>query len=95
MRSTLQFSDAELKDSKEQLAVIIDIEWHRKLSLSMACLVLFFIGAPLGSIIRKGGFGMPMVLAIVFFLIFHLLNMFGEKFAKEDVICYLRACGWQ
>lgn len=61
------------------------IEWHRKFSLSLACLVLFFIGAPLGSIIRKGGIGMPLVIAIFFFLIFHLLNMFGEKFVKESI----------
>lgn len=52
----------------------------------MACFVLFFIGAPLGSIIRKGGLGMPLVVAIVFFLLFHLLNMFGEKFVKEDIM---------
>lgn len=61
------------------------IEWHRKFSLSLACLVLFFIGAPLGSIIKKGGLGMPLVVAILFFLIFHLLNMFGEKFAKDSI----------
>ncbi len=59
------------------------IEWHRKFSLSLACIILFFIGAPLGSIIRKGGLGMPLVVAIIFFLIFHLLNTFGEKFVKE------------
>jgi lipopolysaccharide export system permease protein len=47
--------------------------------------VLFFIGAPLGSIIRKGGLGMPLVIALIFFIIFHLLNIFGEKFAKEEV----------
>ena len=51
----------------------------------MSCLVLFFIGAPLGSIIRKGGLGMPLVVAIIFFLLFHLLNMFGEKFVKEGI----------
>jgi lipopolysaccharide export system permease protein len=62
------------------------IEWHRKFSLSMACFVLFFIGAPLGSIIRKGGLGMPLVVAIIFFLMFHLLNMFGEKFVKEGMM---------
>lgn len=61
------------------------IEWHRKFSLSLACIVLFMIGAPLGSIIRKGGLGMPLVIAVVFFLVFHLLNMFGEKFVREDV----------
>jgi lipopolysaccharide export system permease protein len=84
LKSTLQFSDAQTQTYNSEL-LDQDIEWHRKLSLSMACLVLFFIGAPLGSIIRKGGFGMPLVLAIIFFLIFHLLNMFGEKFAKEEV----------
>jgi lipopolysaccharide export system permease protein len=62
-----------------------EIEWHRKFTLSVACLVLFLIGAPLGSIIRKGGLGSPLVFAIVFFVLFHLLNTFGEKFAKEGV----------
>lgn len=75
------------KDISDRTADIrsISIEWHRKFSLSLACLVLFFIGAPLGSIIRKGGIGMPLVVAIVFFLIFHLLNLFGEKFSKEGI----------
>jgi lipopolysaccharide export system permease protein len=62
------------------------IEWHRKFALSFACLVLFLIGAPLGSIIRKGGIGMPLVISVVFFLIFHLLNMFGEKFVRNDAV---------
>ena len=62
------------------------MEWHRKFSISLACLVLFFIGAPLGAIIRKGGLGMPLVVAIIFFLIFHLLNMFGDKFSKEGIM---------
>jgi len=62
------------------------IEWHRKLTMSIACLVLFMIGAPLGSIIRKGGIGMPLVLAVAFFVVFFLLNNFGEKFAKQDVM---------
>ena len=62
------------------------IEWHKKLSLSIACLVLFFIGAPLGSIIRKGGLGLPLVMALLFFMIFYLLNIFGEKFTKDHVL---------
>ena len=62
------------------------IEWHRKYSISLACLILFFVGAPLGAIIKKGGLGMPLVVAIIFFLIFHLLNMFGEKFVKESIL---------
>jgi lipopolysaccharide export system permease protein len=62
------------------------IEWHKKLSLSIACLVLFFIGAPLGSIIRKGGLGTPLVMALIFFMVFYLLAIFGEKFTKDHVL---------
>jgi lipopolysaccharide export system permease protein len=61
------------------------IEWHRKFTLAFACILLFMIGAPLGSIIRKGGLGAPLVFAVIFFIIFHLFNTFGEKFVKEDV----------
>ncbi len=62
------------------------IEWHRKLTLSIACLVLFLIGAPLGSIIRKGGLGTPLIVAVVLFLFFYFLNNTGEKFVKENVM---------
>lgn len=62
------------------------IEWHKKFSLAFACLVLFMIGAPLGSIIRKGGLGMPLVVAVIFFLLFHLLNMFGQKLADSHTL---------
>ena len=62
------------------------IEWHRKFTLATACIVLFLIGAPLGSIIRKGGLGTPLVFAVIFFVIFHLLNTFGEKFVKGGVL---------
>jgi lipopolysaccharide export system permease protein len=62
------------------------IEWHRKITLSIACIVLFLIGAPLGSIIRKGGLGTPLVFAVVFFIIFHLFNTFGEKLVKQAVM---------
>jgi lipopolysaccharide export system permease protein len=61
-----------------------EIEWHRKFTLSFACIVLFLIGAPLGSIIRKGGLGTPLVFAIIFFVVFHLFNTFGEKFVKSN-----------
>jgi len=84
LRSTYQFSGQDYQNKQQEIR-IGKVEWHRKFSFSLACLVLFFIGAPLGSIIRKGGFGMPLVAAIIFFIIFHLLNIFGEKFAKENV----------
>jgi lipopolysaccharide export system permease protein len=62
------------------------IEWHRKISLSLACLVLFLVGAPLGSIIRKGGLGTPMIFAIIFFMVFYFSSTTGEKMAKENSI---------
>ncbi|HRX94879.1 MAG TPA: LptF/LptG family permease, partial [Chitinophagaceae bacterium] len=60
------------------------IEWHRKIVLSLACVVLFLVGAPLGSIIRKGGLGTPLIFAIVFFMVFYFSSTTGEKFAKEN-----------
>lgn len=62
------------------------IAWHEKFSMALACMVLFLIGAPLGSIIRKGGIGTPLVFAVIFFVVFFLLNNFGKKFVKEDVM---------
>ena len=63
-----------------------DIEYHRKFTLSFACILLFLIGAPLGAIIRKGGLGMPLVIAVVFFITFHILNITGEKLAKAESV---------
>ncbi len=60
--------------------------WHEKITMSIACLVLFLIGAPLGSIIRKGGIGLPLIFAVIFFVIFFLLNNFGRKFVKQEVM---------
>jgi len=85
IRGSLESASIEIENRRTEIR-FHKIEWHRKYALSMACLVLFFIGAPLGSIIRKGGLGMPLVVAIIFFLIFHLLNMFGEKFVKENLV---------
>jgi lipopolysaccharide export system permease protein len=62
------------------------VEWHRKLTLSFACMILFFVGAPLGAIIRKGGLGMPVVVSFIFFIMFHILSITGEKFVKEGVM---------
>ncbi len=62
------------------------IEKHRKFSLSFACLIFFFIGAPLGAIIRKGGLGMPVIVSVIFFLIYYMISITGEKFVREDLI---------
>lgn len=63
-----------------------EIEWHKKFTLSFACLILFLIGAPLGAIIRKGGLGMPIVISVIFFLIFHMVSITGEKMALEGAL---------
>ncbi len=63
-----------------------NIEFHRKFALSFACILLFLIGAPLGAIIRKGGLGMPLVIAVAFFITFHILNITGEKLAKSGAV---------
>ena len=60
-----------------------EVEWHRKFTLSFACLVMFLIGAPLGSIIKKGGFGMPVIISVFFFIIYHVVSMTGEKMVKN------------
>ena len=56
-------------------------EWHKKFTLSIACIIFFFIGAPLGSIIRKGGLGLPVVISVVFFIIYHLISTISERMA--------------
>ena len=61
------------------------LEWHKKFSLSFAILVLFFIGAPLGAIIRKGGMGLPVVVSVIIFIIYHTLSFSLEKLGRELV----------
>lgn len=62
------------------------VEWHRKFTLAVSCLLLFAIGAPLGAIVRKGGLGAPVVMSIIFFLIYHIISTVAEKSAKDGVI---------
>ncbi len=81
----LRFGNEDLKHRKRRLARY-EIEYQRKFTLSFACIVLFLIGAPLGAIIRKGGFGLPMVVSVLFFVVFHVISITGEKFARETVI---------
>lgn len=61
------------------------IEWMRKYTLSFACLLLFLIGAPFGSIVRKGGLGMPLVASVVFFVLYYVIGMINEKSVREGV----------
>ena len=59
------------------------VEMNKKFTLSLACIIFFFIGAPLGAIIRKGGLGMPVVVSIIIFLIYYIINSMGERAAKN------------
>jgi len=68
----------------KQVAIIRHaIEMHRKFALSFACLIFFFIGAPLGAIIRKGGLGMPVVVSVSMFIVYYIIDNIGFKLAKE------------
>jgi len=59
------------------------VEWHRKFTLSVACILMFLIGAPLGAIIRKGGLGLPLVSSVLIFIIYYIMSTFGEKAVKQ------------
>ena len=61
-------------------------EWNRMLTFAVACLLFFFIGAPLGAIIRKGGLGTPVVVSVIFFIAYHILSMAGEKYARAGFV---------
>ena len=80
-----EIANSEYRSKQKDLR-LHKIEWHKKITLSLACLVLFLIGAPLGSIIRKGGLGTPLVFAIFLFMFFFFFNTTGEKYAKENVM---------
>lgn len=62
-----------------------EVELHRKFTLAFACVIFFFIGAPLGSIIRKGGLGAPVVISVVMFIIYYIIDNIGFKMAREAV----------
>ncbi len=61
------------------------IEWHRKFTLSFACLIFFFIGAPLGAIIRKGGLGISITISVLMFIIYYTIDQMGYKLAREEI----------
>lgn len=63
-----------------------EVEWHQRITLSLACLLFFFIGAPLGAIIRKGGLGMPTVISVGIFILYYIINTSGMKMARDGNI---------
>ena len=73
----------DYSDYQNRQLRIHELEWHRKFTLSLACLIFFFIGAPLGAIIRKGGLGVPVVVSVIIFIFYYMVNTGGEKLCKS------------
>jgi lipopolysaccharide export system permease protein len=82
----LTTSHANSSDWKISKLRRYQIEIQRKYTYSLLCLIFFFIGAPLGAIIRKGGLGMPVIVSVLLFLIYYVISMTGEKFVRENIL---------
>jgi lipopolysaccharide export system permease protein len=78
-------TNAEMERYKKDV-VIFEIQWHKIIASSFACVAMFLIGAPLGAIIKKGGLGVPFLVSVLFFIIYYVLTIQGEKFAKQNQI---------
>lgn len=76
------FDESMAKNTLNQL-YRSQVEWHKKISLPVSIIIFFLIGAPLGAIIRRGGLGMPVVVSVIFFVIYYIISLSGEKMAKE------------
>ena len=83
---TSHMNDLSINKRDEEAVRKYNIEWHRKFTLSFACFIFFFIGAPLGGIIRKGGLGAPVVVSIFLFIVYYIIWMMGERAAREGVL---------
>ena len=81
-RNMFAFDETTAKDALNQL-YRSKVEWHKKISLPVSIIIFFLIGAPLGAIIRRGGLGLPVVVSIIFFVIYYIISLSGEKLAKE------------
>ncbi|MEX1190596.1 MAG: LptF/LptG family permease [Brumimicrobium sp.] len=79
-------SQIKIENGKHESLRKFEIEFHRKFALSFSIIILFFIGAPLGAIVKKGGFGAPVVIAALLFMIYFVLISIGDNMAKKDII---------
>ncbi|HNP17041.1 MAG TPA: LptF/LptG family permease [Fulvivirga sp.] len=85
VKSKIQAHNTSVERMRYERA-IFDIQYHKILANSLACIIMFLIGAPLGAIIKKGGLGIPVLLSITFFIIFYVITMTGEKWSKQEFI---------
>jgi lipopolysaccharide export system permease protein len=85
VKSQIQNSNSAIENfTKER--IVFEIQWHKIIASSFMCIAMFLIGAPLGAIIKRGGLGVPFLISILFFIIYYLLNMQGEKLAKQGLL---------
>lgn len=73
-------------ENYENGRIIFEIQWHKIIASSVMCIAMFLIGAPLGAIIKRGGLGVPFLISILFFIVYYVLNMQGEKMAKQGLV---------
>jgi lipopolysaccharide export system permease protein len=85
VKTNIQNTNASAETYSKEL-VTFKIQWHKILASSLACVAMFLIGAPLGAIIKKGGLGMPFLVSIIFFIIYYVITMQGEKLAKQGTV---------
>jgi lipopolysaccharide export system permease protein len=85
VKSQIQNSNSAIDNFKKE-KIVFEIQWHKIIASSFMCIAMFLIGAPLGAIIKKGGLGVPFLISIIFFIIYYLLNMQGEKLAKQGIL---------
>lgn len=83
IKDILSSSATELKYARKTLSRYI-AEKHKKFTLAFSCIILFFVGAPLGAMIRKGGFGLPFVVSILIFIVYFVINVVGEKMIRDE-----------
>lgn len=84
----VNFADGNIitLDSKIEQMTAFDLEWHHKFTIAFSCIVMFLIGGSIGAIVKRGGLGVPVIIAIIFFIIMYLLTTNGDKLAKEGFI---------
>ncbi len=85
LRNAKSYNTSAINNTKQQKKRIerYKIEWHRKFAIPFMSLILFFVGAPLGAITRKGGIGLPVLISIVFFIFYYVIGITGEKLVKQ------------
>jgi lipopolysaccharide export system permease protein len=85
VKSQVLNSNAAIENYEKE-RIVFEIQWHKIIASSFMCIAMFLIGAPLGAIIKRGGLGVPFLISILFFIIYYLLSMQGEKLAKQGLI---------